>query len=105
MSRLPISATALIRPLAAKNQAPVAPCEATIVDITDRRLALRLHPGIEATPNRLIELGVEGEWIRSRIIWSCQGVRNAVIAAIEPTDPGLIDTLRIARHQQVELVP
>jgi hypothetical protein len=100
-NRSRIEATALIRPITANNQPAATPCEATVVDLTDGSLGVRVGATVDVTPNRLVELGVDGQWGRGRIIWSRPGLRDAVIAAIEVTDPAIIQALRTTHHPQV----
>ena len=96
--RTRIEASALIRPVTAEDQPPPVPSPATIVDISARGLGLRVAAGVDVTPDRLIEIGVDGRWGRARIVWSREGVRDAVIAGIELADTGIIDSLRAAKQ-------
>ena len=82
-----IEAAAEIRPVAAEDQPPAVSSPATIVDITNQGLGLRVDPGMDVSPNRIVEIGVDGRWGRERVIWSRQGIRDVIIAAIELTDP------------------
>jgi hypothetical protein len=98
-----IEAAALIRPVTAKNQFPAPSVPATVVDVTANGLGLRVDPGADVTPNRMIELGIDGHWTRGRVIWSGQGIHNAVIAGIELTEPGAVINLLSAQEPRVAL--
>ena len=82
-----VEAAAQIRPVAAEDQPPAVPSPATIVDVTKHGLGLRVTPGMDVTPDRIVEIGVDGRWGRGRVLWSRQGIRDVIIAAIELTDP------------------
>jgi hypothetical protein len=103
VERTRIQAAALIRPVTAKNQFPATPVPVTVVDVSAHGLGLRVEPGTDVTPNRMIELGIDGHWTRGRVIWSANGIRNAVIAGIELAETGVITTLLGAREPQVAL--
>jgi hypothetical protein len=79
----PSIAAALIRPVVSEGQPPLPACPATIVDVADRAVGLRVGPDVDVTPDRLIEVAIHGRWSRGRVIWSRAGIRDAVIASVE----------------------
>jgi hypothetical protein len=46
---------------------------------------LRVAPDVDVTPNRQVELAIDGCWSLGRIEWSRPGVRDAVIACVQLT--------------------
>jgi len=80
-------ASAFIRPaFAADDTAPLAR-PATVVDVSDQTIGLRVRPDVDVTPNQVVELTVGDTWRRGRVVWSRNGVRDAVIAYVELTEP------------------
>jgi hypothetical protein len=77
-----IEAAALVRDAAAGNQQP-----ATIVEVCGEQLALRLDPNVDITPDRIIEVGVDGHWTPGRVIWTRRGLRDAIVAHVELHSP------------------
>ena len=51
----------------------------------------------------MIELGIDGHWIRGRIIWTAQGIRNTLVAGLELAESGVIATLLGADEPRVAL--
>jgi hypothetical protein len=93
-------AAALIRPAAARDELPAPTCPATVVDVSDRAIGLRVRPDVDVTPNQLIELGVGDVWRRGRIVWSRNGVRDAVIASVEFAEPAPEILSALLRHRE-----
>src|SRR4051794_23168074 len=94
-----IEAATVIRPLTGTNQPPEPSVAATVVDLTDRTVGLRVDAGVDVTPARMMELDLDGHWYRGRITWSRPGLRDTVIVAVELADAGAVTALRTALDQ------
>ena len=81
--RCPVEEAAVIRPLAARNQPRPEAHPATIVDVSGLGAALRVHRDVDLTPNRMIEIGLDGTWTRARIVWSRVGLDGMRIGGVE----------------------
>ena len=88
-----VEAAALLRPPTAKNQLPAPAVPVTVVDVSRNRIGLRLDPGTDVAPNRMVEVGIEGQWIRGRIVWSAEGVLGSVIAGVELAEAPVLPAL------------
>jgi hypothetical protein len=81
------SASAVFRPIVARENTPGLAWHASVADVSDRALVLRVPPKADVTPDQLVDVGSGDVWQRGRIAWSHPGVRDTVIVSVEFAEP------------------
>jgi hypothetical protein len=79
--------SAVFRPIVAREDAPGLAWHASVADVSEQAIALRVPPRADVTPNRLVDIGSGDVWQRGRIAWSHPGVRDTVIVSVEFAEP------------------
>jgi hypothetical protein len=93
--RCPVEEAAVVRAVAARNQ-PRPPIYAvTIVDVSLKGAGLRAPRDIELRPGWAVELGIDGQWSRCRIVWSQLDFVGTQVAGVEFAEavPGFVPAL------------
>jgi PilZ domain len=81
--RGPIDEVVLVRTVAARNQPQPVPRPATLVDISPTGAGLRVPADIDLRRGWLVELGVDSEWSRARIVWCHSTIGGETAAGVE----------------------
>ena len=84
--RCPVEEAALLRCVAARNQPRPPSRRVTIVNVSVRGAGLRVAPGIALEPGRTIELGIDGDWSRCRVIWVSPGTDGGTVGGVAFVD-------------------
>jgi hypothetical protein len=80
-------ASAVFRPIVARENTPGLAWHATVADVSEREIVLRVPPKADVTPDRPVDIGSGDVWQRGRVAWSHPGVRDTVIVSVEFTEP------------------
>ncbi|MBV9952813.1 MAG: hypothetical protein JO291_12725 [Acidimicrobiia bacterium] len=82
-----VPANAVFRPIVARENTPGLAWHATVADISERSLVLRVPPTADVSPDQPVDIGSGDAWERGRIAWSHPGVRDTLIVSVEFTEP------------------
>jgi len=83
LDRCPVEDAAVVRPVVARNQ-PVPPARpVTIVNVSLRGAGLRGGGDVELVAGHTVELGIDGDWSRCRVVWGGAGIDGAPVAGVE----------------------
>jgi hypothetical protein len=83
VERCPVQEAAVIRAVAARNQPRPPAYPVTITDVSVKGAGLWTTSAIELRPGWLIELGIDDQWSRCRIVWSRPEIGGGQIAGVE----------------------
>ena len=91
----PVDEVALVRTVAARNQPQPVPRPVTVVDISPNGAGLCVPPEIDLRRGWLVELGVDDEWSRARILWCHSTIGGETAAGVEfvGSDPACLPAL------------
>jgi hypothetical protein len=79
--------SAVFRPIVARENTSGLAWHASVAEVSEQAIILRVPPKADVTPNRLVDVGSGDVWQRGRIAWSHPGVRDTVIVSVEFPEP------------------
>ncbi len=85
VERCPVEEAARVRALAARNQPQPEPRPVTIANVSVRGAGLRGRD-VELVAGHTIELGIDGDWSKCRVVWSQPGLDDTMVAGVEFVD-------------------
>jgi hypothetical protein len=91
-----VDEAAVLRPVVARNQRQPPARPVTIVNVSLRGVGLRGGPDADLVQGHTVELGIDGDWSRCRVVWSAEGIDNTTVAGIEfvEKEPSFLPALR-----------
>ena len=76
----------MVRSVAGRNQPRPPARRVTIRSVSVRGAGLRVAPGIGLEPGRVIEIGIDNEWTRCRVVWARPGLDGGSVGGVEFVD-------------------
>jgi hypothetical protein len=95
VERCPVDEAARLRPVVARNQPQPPAAPVTIVSVSARGAGLRGGSAVDLVQGHLVELGIDDDWSRCRVVWSAEGIDGAPVGGVEFVEdhPGFMPAL------------